>query len=57
MRLTFFGHGGEPHTSSTASAVASPPPMQSEATPRFILFALSADSSVTTIRAPEQPIG
>ena len=42
---------------STASAVASPPPMQSDATPRFRPYFFSAPSSVTTMRAPEAPIG
>src|SRR6185312_1377984 len=46
-----------PHTSSTAIAVASPPPMQSAATPRLRLRRLSAWISVTRMRAPEAPMG
>ena len=42
---------------SIAIAVASPPPMQSEATPRLSPYWVNAASSVTTIRAPEAPIG
>ena len=42
---------------STATAVASPPPMHRPATPRFSPYFRIAASSVTTIRAPEAPIG
>ncbi len=42
---------------STAIAVASPPPMQSEARPRFWPVVSSADSNVARIRAPLAPIG
>src|ERR1700733_14706992 len=42
---------------SIAIAVASPPPMQSDATPRFAPRARSAAISVTRMRAPEAPIG
>src|SRR6185312_5691478 len=49
--------GCELHTSSTASAVASPPPMHSDATPRVLPRAFSACRSVTTMRAPEAPMG
>src|SRR5262245_2525647 len=45
------------YTSSTATAVASPPPMQSEATPRVLPLALSAPIRVTIKRAPLAPIG
>ncbi len=45
------------HRRSMASAVASPPPMQRLATPRFRLRRFNAFKSVTTIRAPEAPIG
>jgi hypothetical protein len=38
-------------------AVPSPPPMQMAATPRRSPRASSAWSSVTTMRAPEAPIG
>ena len=47
----------KPHNISTATAVASPPPMQSDATPRFLPCRLSALSSVTMMRAPDAPIG
>ena len=40
-----------------ATAVASPPPMHSEATPRRRPYFSSAASNVTRIRAPEAPIG
>src|SRR5690606_2695402 len=43
--------------SSMASAVASPPPMQRLATPRLRPYLRSAPISVTTMRAPEAPIG
>ena len=50
--------GGRHHqTSSTAIAVASPPPMHSAATPRFLPCLRSAPISVTTMRAPDAPIG
>ena len=42
---------------STAIAVASPPPMQSDATPRLRPCLRNAPRSVTTSRAPEAPIG
>jgi len=45
------------HTISTAIAVASPPPMQSEAMPRFRPRFLSACNSVVVMRAPVAPIG
>src|SRR6185369_7136957 len=45
------------YRSSIAIAVASPPPMQRLATPRFFPCLRSAPSSVTTIRAPDAPIG
>ena len=45
------------HTPSLAMAVASPPPMHSEATPRLPPVARSAAISVTTRRAPLAPIG
>ena len=41
----------------TAIAVASPPPMQSDATPRLPPVCLNACSSVTRMRAPLQPMG
>src|SRR5687767_1763775 len=44
-------------TSSTARAVASPPPMHRLATPRRRPYLRSAPISVTTILAPEAPIG
>src|SRR5688572_10844172 len=43
--------------SSTASAVASPPPMQRLATPRRTPYLRRAPMSVTTMRAPEAPMG
>src|SRR5690606_38073701 len=43
--------------SSIAIAVASPPPMHSEATPRLSPRAFSACSRVTMRRAPLAPIG
>ena len=45
------------YTISIAIAVASPPPMHSAATPRLPPVFFSAPSSVTTMRAPEAPIG
>src|SRR5688572_13825752 len=42
---------------STATAVASPPPMQSEATPFVAPYFSMAPSNVTRIRAPDAPIG
>ena len=48
---------GRDHAASRASAVASPPPMHSDATPRFRPYFSSAASSVTRMRAPEAPIG
>src|SRR5204862_6093313 len=44
-------------TSSTAMAVASPPPMQRLATPRRLPYLRSAPIRVTRMRAPEAPIG
>src|SRR5688572_3980169 len=43
--------------SSTAIAVASPPPMQRLATPRLRPYLRSAPMSVTRMRAPDAPIG
>src|SRR6476660_4200930 len=43
--------------SSSAMAVASPPPMHRLATPRLRPYLRSAPISVTTMRAPEAPIG
>lgn len=40
-----------------ATAVASPPPMQSEAMPRLSPWCSSAFSSVTMTRAPDAPMG
>ena len=45
------------HRSSTATAVASPPPMHSAATPRVLPRFRNALISVTMIRAPEAPMG
>src|SRR3989441_4311544 len=45
-----------PHRSSTI-AMASPPPMQSVASPRCTSFSFMECNSVTTMRFPEQPIG
>ena len=42
--------------SSTASAVASPPPMHSEATPRLFPWFARAASSVTTMRVKGIPV-
>ena len=42
---------------SMATAVASPPPMQSEAMPRLSPWCSSAFSSVTMTRAPDAPMG
>ena len=42
---------------SIATAVASPPPMHSDAKPLFLPYLRSAPSSVTTMRAPLAPIG
>lgn len=42
---------------SMAMAVASPPPMQSDATPRLRPRVRNAFTSVTTKRAPDAPIG
>ncbi len=55
----FQGGGKSAHQfhNSTAIAVASPPPMQSEASPRFCPVVSSADSNVARIRAPLAPIG
>ena len=44
-------------TRSTAIAVASPPPMQSVATPFFRSWVWRAASKVTRMRAPDAPIG
>jgi len=43
--------------SSTATAVASPPPMHKLATPLVLPWRFRAAISVVTIRAPEAPIG
>ena len=51
------GHRRQCAMRSTAIAVASPPPMQSAATPRFRFCASSACSSVTIRRAPVAPMG
>ena len=45
------------HSNSTATAVASPPPMHSAATPRLRPRFSSAASSVTMMRAPLAPMG
>src|SRR3984885_2766265 len=45
------------HMSSTAIAVASPPPMHRLAMPRFLPRAFSAYSNVVRMRAPVAPIG
>src|SRR4051794_18956967 len=45
------------HGRSTATAIASPPPMHSEATPRFPPLSASAASNVTSTRAPLAPMG
>ena len=42
---------------STISAMPSPPPMQSDATPRLKSWSFMVCSSVTSTRAPEAPIG
>ena len=44
-------------STSTAIAVASPPPMQRLATPRVLLYFLRADISVTIILVPDAPTG
>src|SRR5439155_594137 len=48
---------GDLQRSSTAIAVASPPPMHRLATPRFSPYLRSAPISVTRMRAPEAPMG
>src|SRR5204863_6003608 len=53
----FAGHDAKAYTSPTAIAVASPPPMHRVAMPRFLPSLRSAPISVTTIRAPDAPIG
>ena len=45
------------YTRSTMTATASPPPMHSVARPVFLLWRLSAYTSVVRIRAPLHPIG
>src|SRR6056297_39617 len=45
------------YSSSMATAVASPPPMHSEAMPRLPPVDFNAWISVTSMRAPLQPIG
>ena len=50
-------HQSFPQSISIPIATASPPPMQSEATPRFLSCARNACSSVTMILAPLAPIG
>src|SRR5689334_5371724 len=52
-----FRAHGSPHARSTQSAMPSPPPMQSEATPRLASRASIAASNVTSTRAPEAPMG
>ena len=47
----------EGNSDSIAIAVASPPPMQIEATPFRAPLACMAPSSVTMMRAPDAPIG
>ena len=47
----------ERNSDSIAIAVASPPPMQIEATPFRALLVCIAPSSVTMMRAPDAPIG
>src|SRR5450755_4337784 len=47
----------ERQASSMASAVASPPPIHRLAMPRFLPSLRKAPISVTTMRAPEAPIG
>jgi|GEM_PF-6226309 hypothetical protein len=42
---------------STAIAVASPPPMQRPATPRVFPYFFKAEISVTRILVPEAPTG
>src|SRR3984893_116094 len=42
---------------STINAMPSPPPMQSEAMPRFLFKSFIAYSRVTSSRAPEAPMG
>ena len=51
------GKSADQFINSTAIAVASPPPMQSEARPRFWPVVSSADSNVAKIRAPLAPMG
>src|SRR5205814_4377252 len=51
-----FGDVQDAHGRSRAMAVASPPPMQREATPRLAPRASRAASRVAIIRAPEAPI-
>src|SRR5437660_7153720 len=53
FKLTATQHQGI----SSAMAVASPPPMQSAAAPRFKPYFCKAATSVTTILAPDAPIG
>src|SRR5690554_1245003 len=49
--------GSEPQTSSIATAVASPPPMHSEATPRLPPVFCRALIRVTISREPVEPTG
>src|SRR5215470_5901272 len=58
-RGVWVAHGASSlaYTSSSATAVASPPPMQRLAIPRRPPFFRSAPMSVTMMRAPDAPIG
>src|SRR5690606_2349185 len=56
-RLSAPAQANRPYTSSSAMAVASPPPMHRLATPRLPPRASRAASRVATIRAPLAPIG
>ena len=49
--------GDDSQRISTATAVASPPPMQREATPRLSFLRCKAFNSVTIMRAPLAPMG
>ena len=58
LRLVKTHGSARPHHSiSTAIAVASPPPMHKAATPRFSPRCFSAPNKVTTMRAPDAPMG
>lgn len=45
------------YNNSIAIAVASPPPIHKDATPRFLRCCFNAWINVTRIRAPEAPMG